>query len=84
MSKTTFPILPPYDVGMSGQVKFAYSQFALQDYADQAARAARRDAIEDVACMLCGRFDLNIPADLGPKLLEAIRSLNIDHTKERP
>lgn len=44
-------------------------------YAAQAAREARSAAIEDVACMICRRFDLNIPADLGPKLLDAIRSM---------
>ena len=44
-------------------------------YASQAAREARSAAIEDVACMICRRLDLNIPADLGPKLLDAIRSM---------
>lgn len=42
-------------------------------YAEQAVRKARNAAIEDVACMICRRFDLNIPADLGPKLVNAIR-----------
>lgn len=44
-------------------------------YAEQAVRKARNAAIEDVACMICRRFDLNIPADLGPKLVNAIRSM---------
>ncbi|WP_063569984.1 hypothetical protein [Achromobacter ruhlandii] len=44
-------------------------------YAEQAARDARSAAIEDVACMICRRFDLKIPADLGPKLVHAIRSM---------
>lgn len=47
----------------------------MRAYAEQAVRKSRNAAIEDVACMICRRFDLNIPADLGPKLVNAIRSM---------
>jgi hypothetical protein len=52
-----------------------YTGEQMRAYADQAAQDARSTAIEDVACMICRRFDLNIPADLGPELLDAIRSM---------
>lgn len=55
---------------------YYYTQEQMRAYAEQAAQDARRAAIEDVACMLCRRFDLNIPADLGPKLLDAIRAMS--------
>lgn len=51
-------------------------------YAEQAARKARSSAIEDVACMICRRFDLKIPADLGPKLVHAIRSMDQESNHE--
>ncbi|CUK22000.1 hypothetical protein [Achromobacter xylosoxidans] len=51
-------------------------------YAEQAARKARSAAIEDVACMICRRFDLKIPADLGPKLVHAIRSMDQESNHE--
>ncbi|MGR8759470.1 hypothetical protein PVB08_22395 [Bacillus thuringiensis] len=52
-----------------------YTAADMRAYAEQAVRKARNAAIEDVACMICRRFDLNIPADLGPKLVNAIRSM---------
>lgn len=52
-----------------------YTKDQMRAYAEQAVRKARNAAIEDVACMICRRFDLNIPADLGPKLVNAIRSM---------
>jgi hypothetical protein len=55
---------------------YYYTQEQMRAYAEQAAQDARSAAIEDVACTICRRFDLNIPADLGPKLLDAIRSMS--------
>ncbi|KAA5921330.1 hypothetical protein F1536_23080 [Achromobacter xylosoxidans] len=52
-----------------------YTAADMRAYAEYAVRDARNAAIEDVACMICRRFDLNIPADLGPKLVNAIRSM---------
>lgn len=40
MSKPNLPPLPQMDVGVSGQVKFAYSQEALTAYAEEAVRQA--------------------------------------------
>ncbi len=39
-SPIKLPPRPPMDVGISGQVKFAYSQEALDAYAEQAVRDA--------------------------------------------
>ncbi|WP_241128734.1 hypothetical protein [Achromobacter xylosoxidans] len=76
------PELPPeiiVDEGYDGEIYMGQDEDALRAwataYAEQAVRDARNAAIEDVACMICRRFDLNIPADLGPKLLDAIRSM---------
>ena len=40
MSKPNLPPIPQMDVGVSGQVKFAYSQEALTAYAEEAVRQA--------------------------------------------
>ncbi len=40
MSKPNLPPLPQMDVGVSGQVKFAYSQEAMTAYAEEAVRQA--------------------------------------------
>lgn len=53
-----------------------WNQAAVEEAVRQALAAQRSEVIEDVACMICRRFDLNIPADLGPKLLAAIRSMS--------
>lgn len=60
---------------MGGKPQDVYGIEEMRAYAEQAVRQARNAAIEDVACMICRRFDLNIPADLGPKLVNAIRSM---------
>lgn len=40
MSKINLPPLPEFDIGMVGQVKFAYSLDAMEAYAEQAVREA--------------------------------------------
>ncbi|MBC9904792.1 hypothetical protein [Achromobacter xylosoxidans] len=40
MSKINLPPLPEFDVGILGQVKFAYSLDAMEAYAEQAVREA--------------------------------------------
>lgn len=45
------PELPPFDVGITGQVQFAYSAAALRAYAEEAVRLERERcvaAIDDV------------------------------------
>lgn len=52
MSKPNLPPLPQMDVGVSGQVKFAYSQEALTTYAEEAVRqalAAQADSLRAFA-----------------------------------
>lgn len=86
MTKITLPPLPPIPrevvISHDPEMGAVYGQdsdeliYWAVSYATKAAQDARHAAIEDVACMICRRFDLNIPADLGPKLLEAIRSMS--------
>ncbi len=82
MSDVKLPPLPePRIVSYQADSTLRYTELRTYDdadmraYAEQAVRKARNAAIEDVACMICRRFDLNIPADLGPKLVNAIRSM---------
>lgn len=89
MSKPNLPELPsPLKeiAWLGGRPQDVYGRGEMIAYAEEAVRQAlaaqRNEVIEDVACMICRRFDLNIPADLGPKLLDAIRSMSTPPEKD--
>lgn len=69
-SPIKLPPRPPMDVGVSGQVKFAYSQEALDAYAEQAVREALAEA-----AAICNRKFLAMAADGYPREASTARRL---------
>lgn len=62
-SPIKLPPRPPMDVGLSGQVKFAYSQEALDAYAEQAVRDALDHAFNELNALFMETLKARIPDD---------------------
>lgn len=69
-SPIKLPPRPPMDVGISGQVQFAYSQEALDAYAEQAVREALAEA-----AAICNRKFRAMAADGYPREASTARRL---------
>lgn len=82
MSKPNLPPLPQMDVGVSGQVKFAYSQEALTAYAEEAVRQALAaqdgnadpKTMEEIHRLERERSPWRLPKDPTLDMLEALRT----------